>query len=111
MPNPGPVPVREDNEEARALLQSRVALFWKVALISLRLLLVAQLLAVAPGVRAKRMGEHRGPVHRAVGNVVHELPLFRVESGQVADSLRDLVIGARRVAAEPEAADAGLVAV
>ena len=30
MPDPRPVPVTEDSEEARALLQTRVALFWKV---------------------------------------------------------------------------------
>ena len=30
MPDPRPVPVSEDSEEARALLQTRVALFWKV---------------------------------------------------------------------------------
>ena len=30
MPDPRPVPISEDSEEARALLQTRVALFWKV---------------------------------------------------------------------------------
>jgi hypothetical protein len=30
MPDPRPVASSEDSEEARALLQARVALFWKV---------------------------------------------------------------------------------
>jgi len=30
MPHPRPVSISEDSEEARALLQTRVALFWKV---------------------------------------------------------------------------------
>ena len=30
MPRPNPAPTAEDNEEARAFLQRRLALFWKV---------------------------------------------------------------------------------
>jgi hypothetical protein len=52
-------------------------------------------------------GEHA----RRVDDVIGQLAASRVEAGEVADALGDLVIGARRVAADAEPADDPAVAI
>src|SRR5690242_1291090 len=73
--------------------------------------LVTNLLPVPPRVRAERMREGRSAVHGTICNVVGELALLRIESGEMANALGDFMIGARRVAADAEPSDARLVLV
>src|SRR3954468_13293840 len=77
-------------------------------LVPARFLLVADLLPVLPGVGAQRVRERRWTVDAAIGDVVGELSLFRIEIGEMADPLADFVIGARGIAADPESAGARL---
>src|SRR6185312_760465 len=70
--------------------------------------LLADLLAVAPGVLAQRVREDRGTVRLRVPDVVGQRPLGRVQASLVAHPLGHLVIGAGGVAAGPQAAHAGL---
>src|SRR5881275_3160676 len=80
-------------------------------LIPARFLLVADLLPVLPRVGAERVRERRRPIDAAVGDVVCELAFLGIEVGEMANPLRDLVIGARGIAADAEAADARLAAI
>ena len=57
------------------------------------------------------MREDARRVGRRVDDIVGELAARRIQIGGVADALRDLVIGTRRVAADAEAADDAAVTI
>src|SRR5207237_4422368 len=67
--------------------------------------LVSDLLAIAPGVDAERVGEDRWAVRLAVRDVVRRRAARRIQPRLLPDALRDLVVGARGVAARAEASD------
>src|SRR4051794_24081040 len=74
------------------------------ALVAGRVGLVSDLFPVPPRVCTERMRERRRTVRAAVRNVVRELPLLGIEVREMADALRDLVIGACGIAAHAETA-------
>ena len=70
--------------------------------------LVTDLLIIAPIVSAYRMRKRGRPIGIGVDDVVGELALLGIELSEMPDPFGDFVIGARRVAADPEPADSGL---
>src|SRR5262245_30195245 len=76
-----------------------------------RRLLLSDEATIAIGVQADRVREHAGRVGWGVDDVVDERSGRRVQPGEMTNALGDLVIGARRVAADAEPADDPPVAI
>src|SRR5689334_8292046 len=73
--------------------------------------LVAEFLAVAPGVGAERVRERRRAIDAGEGDVVGELAFCRIERRRMTDAFGNFVIGTRRITADPKSADASLIAI